>query len=66
MALPNDMYAIVDSLKSAKAIWLELELQMQGGEKAMESKRENAMCVYEGFSARETESLIDSYNWLNT
>jgi hypothetical protein len=66
MALPNDMYARVDSLKSAKEIWLELELQMQGGEKAMESKRENAMCAYEGFSARESESLTESYNRLNT
>ena len=66
MALPNDMYARVDSLKSAKDIWLELELQMQGGEKAMESKRENAMCAYEGFSARESESLTESYNRLNT
>ena len=32
----------------------------------MESKRENAMCPYEGFSARESESLTDSYNRLNT
>ena len=32
----------------------------------MESKRENAMYAYEGFSARESESLTDSYNLLNT
>jgi len=32
----------------------------------MESKRENAMCAYEGFSVRESESLTDSYNRLNT
>ena len=60
MALPNDMYARVDSLKYAKAIHLELKLQMQGGEKAMESKRESAICAYEGFSVRESETLIDS------
>ena len=31
----------------------------------MESKRESAMCAYEGFSVRESKTLTDSYNWLN-
>ena len=31
----------------------------------MESKRESAMCAYEGFSVRESETLTDSYNRLN-
>ncbi|KAJ9565788.1 hypothetical protein OSB04_001754 [Centaurea solstitialis] len=30
MALPNDMYARVDSLTNARDVWLEIEQQMQG------------------------------------
>ena len=39
MALPNDMYARVDSLMTAKAVWDEIELQLQGGESALESEK---------------------------
>ncbi|KAJ9543695.1 hypothetical protein OSB04_023402 [Centaurea solstitialis] len=66
MALPNDIYARVDSFTSARDMWLELEQQMQGGEKAMEIRRDNAMNAYEGFRAKESETLTDSYNRLNT
>ena len=34
MALPNDMYSRVDSLSTAKEVWDEIELQLQGGEEA--------------------------------
>ena len=39
MALPNDMYARVDSLTTAKAVSDEIELQLQGGESALESEK---------------------------
>ena len=32
----------------------------------MESQRETAMNAYEGFDAKETESLMDSYNRLDS
>ncbi|KAJ9535248.1 hypothetical protein OSB04_un001660 [Centaurea solstitialis] len=65
MALPNDMYARVDSLTNARDVWLEIEQQMQGGDSAVESQKESALNAYEGFKARENESLIESYQRLN-
>ncbi|KAJ9545009.1 hypothetical protein OSB04_024716 [Centaurea solstitialis] len=43
MVLPNDMFARVDSCKDGRSIWLGIELQMQGGDKALEGQKENAM-----------------------
>ncbi|KAJ9539016.1 hypothetical protein OSB04_031749 [Centaurea solstitialis] len=65
MALPNDMYARVDSLTNARDVWLEIEQQMQGGDTAVESQKESALNAYEGFKARENESLIESYQRMN-
>ncbi|KAJ9545008.1 hypothetical protein OSB04_024715 [Centaurea solstitialis] len=65
MALPNDMYARVDSLTNARDVWLEIEQQMQGGDSAVESQKESALNAYEGFKARENEPLIESYQRLN-
>ncbi|KAJ9543890.1 hypothetical protein OSB04_023597 [Centaurea solstitialis] len=66
MALPNDMYARVDSLTNARDVWLVIEQQMQGGDTALESQKESALNAYEGFRARENESLTDSYQRLNS
>ncbi|KAJ9544367.1 hypothetical protein OSB04_024074 [Centaurea solstitialis] len=65
MALPNDMYARVDILTNARDVWLEIEQQMQGGDTALESQKESALNAYEGFKARENESLTKSYQRLN-
>ncbi|KAJ9541998.1 hypothetical protein OSB04_028504 [Centaurea solstitialis] len=65
MALPNDMFARVDSCKDARAMWLGIEHQMQGGDKALEGQKENAMNAYESFCAREGETLTETYNRLN-
>ncbi|KAJ9561267.1 hypothetical protein OSB04_006427 [Centaurea solstitialis] len=65
MALPNDMFARVDSYKDARAMWLGIEQQMQGGDKALEGQKENAMNAYESFCAREGETLTETYNRLN-
>ncbi|KAJ9535992.1 hypothetical protein OSB04_un000843 [Centaurea solstitialis] len=65
MALPNDMFARVDSCKDARSMWLGIEQQMQGGDKALEGQKENAMNAYESFCAREGETLTDTYNHLN-
>ncbi|KAJ9552737.1 hypothetical protein OSB04_016782 [Centaurea solstitialis] len=66
MALPNDMYARVDSLTNARDVWLEIEQQMQGGDTALESQKESALNAYEGFKARENEPLTESYQRLNS
>ncbi|KAJ9545300.1 hypothetical protein OSB04_025007 [Centaurea solstitialis] len=66
VALPDDMYARVDSLTSARDVWLEIEQQMQGGDAALESQKESALNAYEGFRARENESLTESYQRLNS
>ncbi|KAJ9546915.1 hypothetical protein OSB04_019458 [Centaurea solstitialis] len=66
MALLNGMFVRVDSCKDARSMWLGIEQQMQGGDKALEGQKENAMNAYEGFCAREGESLTDTYNRLNT
>ncbi|KAJ9564805.1 hypothetical protein OSB04_000771 [Centaurea solstitialis] len=65
MALPNDMFARVDSCKDARAMWLGIEQQMQGGDKALEGQKENAMNAYESFCSREGETLTETYNRLN-
>ncbi|KAJ9539351.1 hypothetical protein OSB04_032084 [Centaurea solstitialis] len=65
MALPNDMFARVDNCKDARAMWLGIEQQMQGGDKALEGQKENAMNAYESFCAREGETLTETYNRLN-
>ncbi|KAJ9536446.1 hypothetical protein OSB04_un000381 [Centaurea solstitialis] len=65
MALPNDMFARVDSCKDVRSMWLGIEQQMQGGDKALESQKENAMNAYESFCAHEGETLTDTYNRLN-
>ena len=65
MALPNDVYCMVDSLDNAKAVWEELEKQLVGGEKALMSQKHNAMNAYEGFKAKESENLSESYRRLN-
>ncbi|KAJ9557820.1 hypothetical protein OSB04_012434 [Centaurea solstitialis] len=66
MALPNDMYAKVDSLTNARDVWLEIEQQMQGGATALKSQKESALNAYKGFKARESESLTESYQQLNS
>ena len=65
MALPNDTYSRVDSLSTAKEVWDEIELQLQGGEEAKEDEKEIAISIYEGFRAKEGEPLFDSYTRLN-
>ena len=59
------MYARVDSLGTAKEVWDEIELQLQGGEEAKENEKEIAISIYEGFRAKEGEPLFDSYTRLN-
>lgn len=57
MAIPNDLYNRVDSRESAKAIWDELEKQLQGTKRSVKAKLNQCINAYEGFKAKEGESL---------
>ena len=58
MAIPNDMYARVDNLTSAKEVWDETELQLQGGESALESEKEIAISAYEGSKQKKEKPFL--------
>nr|GEY15198.1 hypothetical protein [Tanacetum cinerariifolium] len=53
--LPNDIYSLIDSNKTAKDLWDALEKQMCGSEKAA------ILYEYETFKANEGEQLLDTY-----
>ncbi|KAJ9557015.1 hypothetical protein OSB04_011629 [Centaurea solstitialis] len=65
MAIPNDLFNRVDSRKTAKELWDELEKQFQGTERSIQAKLNQAIGAYEGFKALEGETLADSYNRFN-
>ncbi|KAJ9561608.1 hypothetical protein OSB04_006768 [Centaurea solstitialis] len=61
MAIPNDLFNRVDSRKTAKELWDELEKQFQGMERSIQAKLNQAI----GFKALEGETLADSYSRFN-
>ncbi|KAI3681517.1 hypothetical protein L6452_36316 [Arctium lappa] len=65
MAIPNDIYNRVDSRESAKALWDELEKQFQGSKKSIQTKLNQSINAYEGFHAKEGETLLETYNRFN-
>ncbi|KAJ9542222.1 hypothetical protein OSB04_028728 [Centaurea solstitialis] len=65
MAIPNDLFSRVDSRKTAKGLWDELEKQFQGTERSIQAKLNQAIGAYEGFKALEGETLADSYSRFN-
>ncbi|KAJ9545160.1 hypothetical protein OSB04_024867 [Centaurea solstitialis] len=65
MAIPNDLFNRVDSRKTAKELWDELEKQFQGTGRSIQAKLNQAIGAYEGFKALEGETLADSYSRFN-
>ncbi|KAJ9547140.1 hypothetical protein OSB04_019683 [Centaurea solstitialis] len=65
MAIPNDLFNRVDSRKTAKELWDELEKQFQGTERSIQAKLNQAIGSYEGFKALEGETLADYYSRFN-
>ncbi|KAI3758779.1 hypothetical protein L6452_06351 [Arctium lappa] len=65
MAIPNDIYNRVDSRESAKELWDELEKQFQGSKKSIQTKLNQSINAYEGFHAKEGETLLETYNRFN-
>ncbi|KAI3692956.1 hypothetical protein L6452_32781 [Arctium lappa] len=66
MAIPNDIFQSLDSCKTSKDLWLELEKQLEGGAKTQKNNR--ALCIneYYAFKALPNESLQSTYNRFNS
>ncbi|KAI3770503.1 hypothetical protein L6452_01638 [Arctium lappa] len=65
MAIPNDIYNRVDSRNSAKEVWDELSRQFEGSEVSIQAKQNLCINAYEGFHAKEGETLLETYNKYN-
>nr|GFA92733.1 uncharacterized protein [Tanacetum cinerariifolium] len=53
--LPNDIYSLIDSNKTAKDLWDALERQMRGSEYGEQDRKAVILYVYETFKAIEGE-----------
>ncbi|XP_024993900.1 uncharacterized protein LOC112527430 [Cynara cardunculus var. scolymus] len=62
MEIPNELFNRIDICGSAKDLWDELEKHMLGSEKSVQSRMNQCISAYEGFRARENESITKSYN----
>nr|GEV44797.1 putative ribonuclease H-like domain-containing protein [Tanacetum cinerariifolium] len=59
--LPNDIYSLIDSNKTAKDLWDALERQMRGSEYGEQDRKATILYEYETFKATEGEHLLDTY-----
>nr|GEX78952.1 hypothetical protein [Tanacetum cinerariifolium] len=59
--LPNDIYSLIDSNKTAKDLWDDLERQMRGSEYGEQDRKVTILYEYETFKAFEGEQLLDTY-----
>nr|GEV08894.1 hypothetical protein [Tanacetum cinerariifolium] len=59
--LPNDIYSLIDSNKTAKDLWDALERKMCGSEYGEQDKKAAIVYEYENFKAIEGEQLLDTY-----
>nr|GEW98126.1 hypothetical protein [Tanacetum cinerariifolium] len=59
--LPNDIYSLIDSNKTAKDLWDALERQMCGSEYGEQDRKAAILYECETFKAIEGEQLLDNY-----
>nr|GEU81108.1 hypothetical protein [Tanacetum cinerariifolium] len=59
--LPNDIYSLIDSNKTAKDLWDALERQMRGSEYGEQDRKAVILYEYETFKANKGEHLLDTY-----
>nr|GFA96824.1 hypothetical protein [Tanacetum cinerariifolium] len=59
--LPNDIYSLIDSNKTAKDLWDALERHMLGSKYGEQDKKAAVLYEYEMFKATEGELLLDTY-----
>nr|GEX42190.1 hypothetical protein [Tanacetum cinerariifolium] len=59
--LPNDIYSLIDSNKTAKDLWDALVRHMLGSEYGEQDRKAAVLYEYETFKATEGELLLDTY-----
>nr|GEZ22230.1 hypothetical protein [Tanacetum cinerariifolium] len=59
--LPNDIYSLIDSNKTAKGLWDALARHMLGSEYDEQDRKAAVLYEYETFKATEGELLLDTY-----
>nr|GFA28206.1 hypothetical protein [Tanacetum cinerariifolium] len=59
--LPNDVYSLIDSNKTAKDLWDALVRYMLGSEYGEQDRKAVVLYEYEMFKANEGELLLDTY-----
>nr|GEX85665.1 hypothetical protein [Tanacetum cinerariifolium] len=59
--LPNDIYSLIDSYKTAKDLWDALARHMLGSEYGEQDRKAAVLYEYETFKATEGELLLDTY-----
>nr|GEV38535.1 hypothetical protein [Tanacetum cinerariifolium] len=59
--LPNDIYSLNDSNKTAKDLWDALARHMLGSEYSEQDRKAAVLYEYETFKATEGELLLDTY-----
>nr|GEX66207.1 retrovirus-related Pol polyprotein from transposon TNT 1-94 [Tanacetum cinerariifolium] len=59
--LPNDIYSLIDSNKTAKDLWNALARYMLGSEYGEQDRKAAVLYEYETFKATEGELLLDTY-----
>nr|GEX58509.1 hypothetical protein [Tanacetum cinerariifolium] len=59
--LPNDIYSLIDSNKTAKDLWDALERQMRSSEYGEQDIKTAILYEYETFKSNEGEQLLDTY-----
>nr|GFD18347.1 hypothetical protein [Tanacetum cinerariifolium] len=59
--LPNDIYSLIDSNKTAKDLWDALARHMLGSEYSEQDRKAAVLYEYETFKAIEGELLLDNY-----
>nr|GFB89796.1 hypothetical protein [Tanacetum cinerariifolium] len=59
--LPNDIYSLIDSNKTAKDLWDALARHMLGSKYGKQDRKAAVLYEYETFKASEGELLLDTY-----
>nr|GEZ39205.1 hypothetical protein [Tanacetum cinerariifolium] len=61
MGLPNDIYSLIDSNKTAKDLWDALARHMLGFEYGEQDKKAAVLYEYKTFKATKGELFLDTY-----
>ncbi|GJW82547.1 hypothetical protein Tco_0146522 [Tanacetum coccineum] len=62
MGLPEDIYAAVDSSKTAQEIWLRVQQMMKGSEIGAQEKKAKLFNEWEMFTSTDEESIGSYYH----